>query len=184
VTATAADVATDVTAPATAGLADVLAVLLEQALAFGTEAPQPPSRVRLEAAGVVVELDWSRPGPAPVAPAPVPEVPARRNGVPRPLPVRAAPPAPTPVETVAPPAGHRVTAPTVGVFYRSPEPGAPPFAAVGDTVTPGQQVAIIEAMKLMIPVEADRAGRVAEVLCADGDSVEYGQPLFVIADGG
>jgi acetyl-CoA carboxylase biotin carboxyl carrier protein len=77
-----------------------------------------------------------------------------------------------------------VTAPTVGVFYRSPEPGAPPFVSEGDVVAAGQQVAIIEAMKLMIPVEADRAGRVAAILCADADAVEYGQPLLVLAGAG
>lgn len=167
-----------------AGLGEVLAVLREHALALGAEAA-PPSRVRLEAAGVVLELDWSAPArpqdthaPA-VDPLPLPQ----RNGALQPLPpARAAhtPQAETP--TQAP--DHRVTAPTVGVFYRAPEPGAQHFVAVGDAVVPGQQMAIIEAMKLMIPVEADRAGRVVEVLCADGEPVEFGQPLFVLADGG
>jgi acetyl-CoA carboxylase biotin carboxyl carrier protein len=66
------------------------------------------------------------------------------------------------------------------VFYRSPEPGAPPFVAEGDLVRPGQQVGIVEAMKLMIPVESDRAGRVLEVLLADGSAVEHGQPLLLL----
>ncbi|GAA5069189.1 acetyl-CoA carboxylase biotin carboxyl carrier protein [Thermocatellispora tengchongensis] len=71
-----------------------------------------------------------------------------------------------------------IGAPTVGVFYRAPEPGAEPFVAVGDTVAAGQQVGIVEAMKLMIPVQAERAGRVVEVLVEDATQVEYGEPLI------
>jgi acetyl-CoA carboxylase biotin carboxyl carrier protein len=71
---------------------------------------------------------------------------------------------------------------TVGVFYRCPEPGADPFVREGDVVTVGQQVAIIEAMKLMLPVEAERAGRIVEVLKGDGEPVEYGEPLFALAE--
>jgi acetyl-CoA carboxylase biotin carboxyl carrier protein len=71
---------------------------------------------------------------------------------------------------------------TVGTFYRAPEPGAAPFVAEGDTVRPGQQVAIIEAMKLMIPVEAERAGEVVEFLVADRAPVEYGQPLMLLRE--
>lgn len=153
----------DVIAPG--DLAAVLAVLRENAVALAVSGTQPPSRVRVEAAGVVVELSWAD-ATAPVA-APVPS------------------PAPTNGSAVAAPAaevtpGHRLAAPTVGVFYRAPEPGAPPFVAVGDHVHPGQQVGIVEAMKLMIPVEADRGGPVLELLCADGESVEFGQPLLVI----
>jgi acetyl-CoA carboxylase biotin carboxyl carrier protein len=66
------------------------------------------------------------------------------------------------------------------VFYRAPQPGAPAFVSEGDLVAPGQQVAIIEAMKLMIPVEADRVGRISAVLVSDGQPVEYGQPLFAL----
>lgn len=74
-----------------------------------------------------------------------------------------------------------VHAPLVGTFFRSPSPGARPFAEVGDTVEAGQQVAIVEAMKLMNAVEADQPGRVVEVLVADGRPVEYGEALFVLA---
>ncbi|WP_460402934.1 acetyl-CoA carboxylase biotin carboxyl carrier protein, partial [Actinophytocola sediminis] len=81
------------------------------------------------------------------------------------------------------PAGPPLNAATVGTFYRSPAPGAPPFVTEGDEVSPGQQVAIIEAMKLMLPVEAERGGRIAEVLVADGEGVEYGQPLFRLTAG-
>jgi acetyl-CoA carboxylase biotin carboxyl carrier protein len=69
----------------------------------------------------------------------------------------------------------------VGVFYRAPQPGAEPFVSEGDTVRPGQQVAIIEVMKLMVPVEADRAGRVVEILVDDASPVEHGQPLLLLA---
>lgn len=74
-----------------------------------------------------------------------------------------------------------LTAQAVGVFYRCPEPGADPFVREGDVVTPGQQVGIIEAMKLMIPVEAEVGGRIVEVLTGDGEPVEYGEPLFALA---
>ncbi|MGR7000449.1 acetyl-CoA carboxylase biotin carboxyl carrier protein [Yinghuangia aomiensis] len=72
----------------------------------------------------------------------------------------------------------RIDAPTVGVFYHAPEPGAAPFVRVGDVVAPGRQVGIVEVMKLMIPVEAERAGRITGVLVGNGDQVEYGDPLF------
>jgi acetyl-CoA carboxylase biotin carboxyl carrier protein len=75
-----------------------------------------------------------------------------------------------------------LAAQAVGVFYRRPEPGADPFVREGDAVTLGQQVAIIEAMKLMLPVEAERAGRIVEVLKGDGEPVEYGEPLFALAE--
>lgn len=68
---------------------------------------------------------------------------------------------------------------TVGVFYRSSEPGAAPFIAEGDPVRAGQQVAIVEAMKLMIPITATREGVVAEFLVEDGAAIEHGQPLIV-----
>jgi acetyl-CoA carboxylase biotin carboxyl carrier protein len=81
--------------------------------------------------------------------------------------------------------GHEyLTAGNVGVFYRSPEPGAKPFVELGDTVTQGQQVGIIEAMKLMIPVEADTAGKIVEVLASDGAPVEYGEKLFAVEPAG
>jgi acetyl-CoA carboxylase biotin carboxyl carrier protein len=77
-------------------------------------------------------------------------------------------------------AGHRVKSPMVGTFYRAASPGAKPFVEVGDTVSVGQTVCIIEAMKLMNEIEADRAGVVKAILCENGQAVEYGQPLVVI----
>ncbi|TDC72092.1 hypothetical protein E1200_00260 [Actinomadura sp. GC306] len=68
----------------------------------------------------------------------------------------------------------------VGTFYSAPEPGAEPFVAVGDEVRAGQQIAILEVMKLMTPVAADRAGRVVEVLVPDGTPVEFGTGLIAV----
>jgi acetyl-CoA carboxylase biotin carboxyl carrier protein len=76
--------------------------------------------------------------------------------------------------------GEYLTSPGVGVFYHAREPGAEPFVSVGSLVQPGQQIGIIEAMKLMIPVEADRAGRIISIVKANGEPVEYGEPLFAL----
>ncbi|CAJ94246.1 acetyl-CoA carboxylase biotin carboxyl carrier protein [Cupriavidus necator] len=78
------------------------------------------------------------------------------------------------------PAGHVVTSPMVGTFYRAPSPGAAPFVNVGDSVKEGQTVCIIEAMKLLNEIECDKAGVIKEILVENGQAVEYGQPLFVI----
>lgn len=74
--------------------------------------------------------------------------------------------------------GILITSPLVGTFYRSPDPQSSPFVDVGDLVFPGQQIAIVEAMKLMNPVEVEVNARVSEVIVSDGDPVEYGAPLF------
>jgi acetyl-CoA carboxylase biotin carboxyl carrier protein len=78
------------------------------------------------------------------------------------------------------PQGHVVTSPMVGTFYRAPSPGADPFVQVGDSVKEGQTICIIEAMKLLNEIEADKAGVIKEILVENGQAVEYGQPLFVI----
>ncbi|WP_308301995.1 biotin/lipoyl-containing protein [Frankia sp. AgKG'84/4] len=74
-----------------------------------------------------------------------------------------------------------VGSPSVGVFYRAAEPGKAPFVTEGDVVRAGQQVGIVEAMKLMIPIEADRAGRIVRILAEDTAPIEHDQPLFVLA---
>jgi acetyl-CoA carboxylase biotin carboxyl carrier protein len=76
---------------------------------------------------------------------------------------------------------QHVVAPTVGVFYHASSPGAEPFVREGDQVLAGQQVGIVEAMKLMIPVEADRPGTVLGILKQNGADVEYGEPLLALA---
>jgi len=80
----------------------------------------------------------------------------------------------------APPTGHRVTAPMVGTFYRASSPGARAFVEVGSVVVPGDTLCIIEAMKMLNPIEADKAGTVRDILVENGHPVEYGQPLFII----
>jgi acetyl-CoA carboxylase biotin carboxyl carrier protein len=88
----------------------------------------------------------------------------------------AAPVAPEPpVET-----GHVVKSPMVGTFYRSSSPGAKAFVDVGSEVKEGEPICIIEAMKIMNEIEADKGGRVAKILCENGQAVEFGQPLFII----
>ena len=78
----------------------------------------------------------------------------------------------------AEPEGIIVTAPMIGTFYRAPGPGEPPFADAGDTIENGQTIGIIEAMKIMNEIAADTGGVVVEYLAANGQPVEYGQPLL------
>jgi acetyl-CoA carboxylase biotin carboxyl carrier protein len=128
--------------------------------------PRLPSALRVQARDVAIEVTWDATAAA--------EVPAGTAGT-------AAAPAALPEARQESDAGLlHVVAPTVGVFYRSPEPGAAPFVDVGTVVESGEQVAIVEAMKLFLPVEADRRGRVAAVLVQDGASVEYGEPLLAL----
>ncbi|MBX3592647.1 MAG: acetyl-CoA carboxylase biotin carboxyl carrier protein, partial [Burkholderiaceae bacterium] len=104
-------------------------------------------------------------GPAPVAAAAAPGAPGS-----------AAPAAPAPEA----PAGHLVKSPMVGTFYRSAQPGADPFVSVGSQVKEGDTLCIIEAMKLMNEIEADKSGTIKAVLVDNGSPVEFGQPLFAI----
>jgi acetyl-CoA carboxylase biotin carboxyl carrier protein len=80
----------------------------------------------------------------------------------------------------APPAGHTVTAPMVGTFYTAPAPGAKAFVQVGSEIEVGDTICIIEAMKMMNQIEADKTGRVVSILVENGEPVEFGQPLFII----
>jgi acetyl-CoA carboxylase biotin carboxyl carrier protein len=84
-------------------------------------------------------------------------------------------------ETPAEPEGHVVKSPMVGTFYRSSAPGAKPFVEIGQSVNAGETLCIIEAMKLLNEIEADQGGVVKSVLVENGQPVEYGQPLFLIA---
>ena len=95
--------------------------------------------------------------------------------------VPAAPAAAAPSPAVeAAPAGHAVKSPMVGTFYRSSSPGAPSFVEVGSKVNEGDTLCIIEAMKILNEIEADKSGTVAQILGENGQAVEYGQPLFII----
>jgi acetyl-CoA carboxylase biotin carboxyl carrier protein len=89
--------------------------------------------------------------------------------------VSAAPIAPVPVV-----AEHVVKSPMVGTFYLSASPGAKPFVELGDSIKAGQTICIIEAMKILNEIEADKTGTVTRILCDNGQAVEYGQPLFEI----
>ena len=82
------------------------------------------------------------------------------------------------------PEGHVVTSPMVGTFYQAPSPGAKPFVEEGQSVQVGDTLCIIEAMKILNQIEADRAGVVVAVLVDNGQPVEFGQPLFVIGESG
>jgi acetyl-CoA carboxylase biotin carboxyl carrier protein len=119
----------------------------------------------------------SRNSPA-AAPAPVQYAAA-------PAPVAApapAPAAPVAAEEAAPavPAGHQVLSPMVGSFYRAPSPDSKPFVEVGQSVSAGDTICIVEAMKMMNQIEADKSGVVTAILAEDGQAVEFDQPLVII----
>ena len=107
---------------------------------------------------------------------------------PRPMPIQTVTTVtPSPVNVVAPeykPAeassAHKVRSPMVGTMYSSASPDAAPFVTVGQSVKVGDTLCIIEAMKMFNEIEADRAGTISAVLVANGDPVEYDQPLFII----
>jgi len=112
---------------------------------------------------VAAPVAYAPPAPAPVAP------------------VAAAAPAPAPAPTAAElPKGDVIKSPMVGTVYMQPQPGADPFCKVGDTVTEGQTLLIVEAMKTMNPISAPRSGKIVEILIADGDPIEFGEPLVIL----
>jgi acetyl-CoA carboxylase biotin carboxyl carrier protein len=112
--------------------------------------------------------------------APVQSAPIQSQVVAAPIPA-AAPPVTAPVAEAAPVAvGHTVKSPMVGTFYRSAQPGAEAIITVGQSVKEGDTLCIIEAMKLMNEIEADKSGVVKAILVENGNPVEYGQPLFII----
>jgi acetyl-CoA carboxylase biotin carboxyl carrier protein len=139
----------------------VLAWVVRHAAGLGEAGPAPLRRIRVWTAGLAVDVEWS---PTPAHPG--------------------APPGPEPGGRDAPGAedagGTWIRSPMVGTFYRSREPGAPPFVEVGDLVQPGQQVGIVEAMKLMNPVQAEHHGRVSEIAVRDGCPVQYEEPLLAL----
>lgn len=107
------------------------------------------------------------------APAPMPA----GNAAAAPMLAPAAAPVPAAPEVEK---GHTVKSPMVGTFYRASAPGAKSFVEVGSVVKEGETICIIEAMKILNEIEADKAGTIAKILCENGQAVEYGQPLFVI----
>ena len=111
------------------------------------------------------------------APPPTPLAPVAAA----PPPIAAPPTADAPAPAAAPVDNrHAIRAPMVGTFYRAPSPGAKPFVEIGQTVKAGQTLCIIEAMKMLNQIEADRAGVIGEILVENEEPVEYDQPMFII----
>ena len=131
-----------------------------------TEAEGTVRIVKSAPAPVAMVTQMAAPAPVAVA-APVAAAPA-------PAPAAAAPAA------EAEPAGHTVKSPMVGTFYRASSPGAKAFAEVGQQVKEGDTICIIEAMKILNEIEADKSGTITKILAENGQAVEYGAPLFII----
>jgi acetyl-CoA carboxylase biotin carboxyl carrier protein len=129
-----------------------------------TEAEGTVRIVKSAPAPVAMVTQMAAPAPVAVA-APVAAAPA---------PAAAAPAA------EAEPAGHTVKSPMVGTFYRASSPGAKAFAEVGQQVKEGDTICIIEAMKILNEIEADKSGTITKILAENGQAVEYGAPLFII----
>ena len=128
------------------------------------EITEAEGKVRIvKSMGVAAPVVMQQAAPVAVVPAPVP----------------AATVADVPAAPVAP-AGHAVKSPMVGTFYRSSSPGAAPFIQIGSVVKEGDTLCIIEAMKILNEIESDKAGTVTQILCENGQAVEYGQPLFIV----
>jgi acetyl-CoA carboxylase biotin carboxyl carrier protein len=141
----------------------------------------------LEQEGFRFEIQGYEPQPVVTMAAPAPMAHAAAPvsvGPAATAPAAAAPAAPaSAAEPLAPPAGHVLTSPIVGTFYAAPSPDAQPFVRVGDRVKKGQVLCIVEAMKLMNEIESDVDGTISEILPKNGQPVEYGEPLFAIAEG-
>ncbi|KQX22199.1 acetyl-CoA carboxylase biotin carboxyl carrier protein [Variovorax sp. Root434] len=134
------------------------------------EITETEGKVRIVKGGGAAPVQYVQTLAAPQATA----APAVTAGAPAASPVAGAPAA------EAAPAGHAVKSPMVGTFYRSSSPGAPAFVEVGSKVTEGDTVCIIEAMKILNEIEADKSGTITQILGENGQAVEYGQPLFII----
>ncbi|MGW4354926.1 acetyl-CoA carboxylase biotin carboxyl carrier protein [Nocardia sp. NPDC004582] len=165
--------------------AGTVSVLADSVLAVAARADRPPLSIRVAAGEFQMEVTWpERPaGPGVGAGEPIA---AASNGN-----AARTEPSPAPVAVLAESAEANgdsatfpLTASMVGVFYHAPEPGADPFVTVGATVTPGQQIGIIEAMKLMVPIQAERAGVVERILVPDATAVEFGAPLLLLREAG
>jgi acetyl-CoA carboxylase biotin carboxyl carrier protein len=154
--------------PAAESTAADLAQVRQHAVELLAQLDRPPRNLHVQAGEVSVDITWAEPGGA--------AGPAEHAGPAEFRPVETQPAA----APAAQPAADYLSSPGVGVFYHSREPGAEPFVSVGSLVQAGQQIGIIEAMKLMIPVEADRAGRIREVVKGNGEPVEYAEPLFAL----
>ena len=127
-----------------------------------------------------VRIVKNEPAPFAVAPVSVP-IPAAPVMVPPAMPASTVAVPAAAAESVEQAAGQIIKSPMVGTFYRSASPGAAAFVEIGSTVKPGDTVCIIEAMKILNEIESDQGGTITQILVENGQPVEYGQPLFVIA---
>ena len=143
--------------------------LLEESNVQEIEIKEGEESVRISRGGQTAIVSAPVAMPAPAAPVPAAAAPA---------PAPAAADAGGAEEAMA---GHAVRSPMVGTFYQSPSPDAAAFVTVGQNVSKGDVVCIVEAMKMMNQIEADRSGTVEAILVADGEPVEFDQPLIVIA---
>jgi acetyl-CoA carboxylase biotin carboxyl carrier protein len=138
--------------------------LLEESDVAEIEIHEGEESVRISRTSSVTPMAMAAPVPAPAAAAP-----ATASAAPA-----AEPAAP------AEPEGHIIRSPMVGTFYRAPSPGAKPFVTEGQSVSAGETLCIIEAMKILNQIESDKSGKVKEILVENGQPVEYNEPLFVI----
>lgn len=137
------------------------------------EIEQDNTRVRItQAQGAPQVVHYAAPAPAPVAAGPAP---AAAHDTPR-----EGAHVPAPAQHVGESAYEKILSPIVGTFYRSPSPEADPFVQVGQTISPGDTLCIIEAMKIMNEIEAEVSGRIVRALVENGQAVEYNQPLFLV----
>ncbi len=113
-------------------------------------------------------------------PRAVPQTYAPAQAMPEPVAAPAAPLAVVAVSDEPEFTGHVIKSPMVGTFYRASSPGGKPLVDIGSEVKEGEAVCIIEAMKIMNEIEADKVGKVIRVLCENGQAVEFGQPLFIV----
>lgn len=133
------------------------------------EITEAEGKVRIVKGGVAAPVQYVQ---TVAAPAAAPAIGAAA------APAPAGAPAAAPAEAAA--TGHAIKSPMVGTFYRSSSPGAPAFVEIGSQVKEGDTVCIIEAMKILNEIEADKSGTVTQILGENGQAVEYGQPLFII----
>ena len=129
------------------------------------EITEAEGKVRIVKGGVAAQQPAAPQAAAPAAAAPL---------------AAAAPAAAAAEPVAAEPVGKAIKSPMVGTFYRSASPGSKPFVEVGGMVKEGEPACIIEAMKIMNEIEADVSGKVLQILCENGQAVEFGQPLFIV----
>ncbi|ANE54912.1 acetyl-CoA carboxylase biotin carboxyl carrier protein [Methylomonas sp. DH-1] len=135
--------------------------LIEESDIAEIEISEGEESVRISRYSAAAPMQYAAPAPVAAAAAPT-----------------AAGPAAAPAEERI--SGHAVKSPMVGTFYRSASPGSAAFVEVGQSVSVGQTLCIIEAMKILNQIEADKSGKIKQILVENGHPVEYGQPLFII----